>query len=1234
LRPISRLNPYTLHINLYDIAFLGAIFIGLTFVLQLWFTKKINRAANRFLALALVTIVLWLARILAIDIGLSAYVPGWSLLPLQFSLALGPLFYFYVLKITRPGYKFRAKDLLHFSPLLLELGAQALEIEESIRTGAATYDTQTYQQLTPALHLLAFISVGVYLYQSHKLIAHFHRNLKFTSGDRYRHELRWLRRFLKGFGMLWLLWIPYTAVDYIYYHHQLSTHVYYPLYLLLTGIIIWMAAAAFLRQEAGAVAAIPSFLKSQLPAELKQKGAWLKTVVKTSCYYEDPELSLVSLAEKLGLTTHELSRIINTALKKSFNDFINGFRVAEVIRKMQDPAYDHLNLLGIAYESGFNSQTTFSRIFKQMTGKSPVEYKTQLKKDYPSYNLGSHSKFVPVILRHEPPKWSHEQVNYNFMFRNYFKTAFRVFSRRKLFTFINIVGLSIGTSAALVIYLIVHHDFTFDKFHKDGDRIYRVTTDLTFQGQQGSMGAVTISLIRGIKEETTGAESSAPFFILYQTDVTVPGGSKEPAKFKKQEDIVLADARYFNMFEYRWLAGSPQGSLNDPYEVVLTSEKAKKYFPALQYNQIIGKQITYQDSLHTTVTGIVEPLSENTDLTFADFISYSTGKSDKGLKDQLFDAWDATSSASQLFVKLLPTTSPLKFEAQINALLKKYNPPTARNKGNTQSFHLQPLNDIHFNAKYGAIGNPAASKTTLYYLVAIAAFLLLLACINFINLTTAQSSQRAKEIGIRKTMGGTRYQLIGQFLSETFLVTLSAVLISAGMVPVILGLFAEFISKDIKTSQLFQAGPLFFILLLILAVSLVSGLYPAMVLSDYKPVSVLKNEINATVGKSRNAWLRKSLTVTQFIVAQFFIMATVFVGKQLHYALNKNPGYKKDAIVFVVTPFFNHNSFNQKQVFFNKLKAIPQIEMVSQGEFPPSSGGTRGSDIRYLDEKKEISTRVDVKFIDENYLRVYQIKLLAGRDLAITDTNKRTIINMTFAETLGFKNPQDAVGKVFEWDQKKAEIVGVTGDFYQQSLHDKIKPLAMIYHPSAFNNNIFHLALKPQTAGGDEWKTAIASVAKIWKEIYPDDDFDYQFYDESIAKYYESDEHTSRLLGWATGLAILISCLGLMGLVIYTANLRVKEIGIRKVLGASARQIVVLLSTELVMLVVIAFVIVTPLAWLAMHKWIQNFADRTPISWWIFALSGLGMLLAALFTLSFQTIKAAIANPVRSLRSE
>lgn len=398
------MNAYTFHISLYDLAFLGTIFIGLTIAAFLWFTKKNNQTANRFLALATVTIVLWIARILGNDIGLSTYAPNWSRWLFQFSLALGPLIYFYVLKITRPEYKFRLNDLLHFSPLLPELGIQALEVRDSIKTGAATYATLASQQLSSILHLLAFISVSIYLYQSHKLIGRFYRRLKFNGGDRYRRELQWLQNLIMGFGLLWLLWIPFKAIDYFYYHNRLGINSYYPLYLVLAAMGIWIVVVAFSKSQIGVPADVPSFLKPSIPSELKDKGVWLKKVVKTNRYYQDPELSLNSLAEKLKLTTHELSAIINTALKKSFNDFVNEYRVADVARKMQDPAFDHLTLQGIAYDSGFNSPRTFHRAFKQLTGKTPAEYKKQL----PSYNLAYRSQPAAVISN---------QINRNYMFQ-------------------------------------------------------------------------------------------------------------------------------------------------------------------------------------------------------------------------------------------------------------------------------------------------------------------------------------------------------------------------------------------------------------------------------------------------------------------------------------------------------------------------------------------------------------------------------------------------------------------------------------------------------------------------------------------------------------------------------------------------------------------------------------------------------------------------------------------------
>ncbi|MGZ3872863.1 MAG: helix-turn-helix domain-containing protein [Mucilaginibacter sp.] len=402
--------PYTFHITLFDLAILGTVFIGLTFALLLGFTKTTNRPGIA-IGLALFVIVLQLVWILGIAIGLDASVPSWSWLPLQFSLATGPLIYFYVRRLTRPDYHFSRKDLLHFSPLLLELSIHVLEVRESIKIGAATYHTAVFQHLNPVLQFLAFISVAAYLYGCHKLVEGYYQRLNFVGGDRCRHQLRWLHRLVLGFGLLWLLWIPYTAGLYFYYPNQLNILAHAPLYLLLAVSFTRFAIVVYLIPEADQKAEGASARKPMRAAELKQRATWLKKAVKANLYYQNPELSLSSLAERLGLGAHELSRIINTVLKKSFNDFINEYRVADVVQKMQDPAYDHITLLGIAFESGFSSQSTFNRIFKQMTGKSPLEYKNNLKKEQPSYNMGSNSKVAPVILsREHTPEWGFGQI--------------------------------------------------------------------------------------------------------------------------------------------------------------------------------------------------------------------------------------------------------------------------------------------------------------------------------------------------------------------------------------------------------------------------------------------------------------------------------------------------------------------------------------------------------------------------------------------------------------------------------------------------------------------------------------------------------------------------------------------------------------------------------------------------------------------------------------------------------
>lgn len=820
------------------------------------------------------------------------------------------------------------------------------------------------------------------------------------------------------------------------------------------------------------------------------------------------------------------------------------------------------------------------------------------------------------------------------MYKNYFIVALRNSLRHKIFTTINVFGLAIGISAALVIYLIVYFDFSFDKFHKDGNRIYRVVSDMNFSGEPYYNSGVPFPLPAATRNEVTGIKDVTAFYLYYQPKVSIENtANTKPLVFKSQPSVIFADDHYFKFFSYQWLAGLSQTALREPFQVVLSENVAKTYFPNLKNQQIIGKQIVYNDSIKTTVSGIVKDLTETTDFTFKQFISLATVPA-SGLKNNMaIEQWSSTNSASQCFLKLAKGTQALHIETKLEALKNKYRKDDK--DAGTVNYHLQPLSDIHFNPHYDTFNQRQAHVPTLYGLFAVALFLLLLGCINFINLTTAQASQRTKEIGIRKTLGSSKKQLIIQFLSESFLLTLIATIFSSLLTPLILKVFADFIPPELHFDFFHQPYLILFLVSLVITVSLLSGFYPAFILSGYQPVTVLKNQTFKHSGKTRKAWMRKTLTISQFVIAQVFIMATLVVSKQIHYSLNKDLGFKKDEIIYFNVPF-NFSNFDipdkKRLVLLDKLKTIPEINMISMGGPPPASISTMSGPIVYKDGKKKINTNVYFKYADPNYIPLYKMKLLAGRNLQASDTTKEYIINETYAHLLGFQNPQDAVGKMLFWEPKNAPIIGIVKDFNQTSLHEPVKPIALT--AAANNGYTFHIALQPQNAGDNTWKTAISKIEKIYKELYPEEDFSYKFVDESIAAFYKSEQNISQLLQWATGLCILISSLGLLGLVMYTTSLRTKEVGIRKVFGASVSQIITLISKDFIKLVLIAFLIATPIAWWAMNKWLENFAYRTNISWWIFLVSGLSIIIVSVITLSAQTIKVATSNPVKSLRTE
>ncbi|MDR3696029.1 FtsX-like permease family protein [Mucilaginibacter sp.] len=1219
------MNPYTFHINLYDLAFMGTIFIGLGFSLQLWFTKRINQAANRFLALALFIAVLWIVRVLGMDIRLGTYFPRWSWLPLQFSLALGPLIFFYVLKMTRPGYKFRAKYLLHFSPLLLEQGILLLEIKESIRTSAATYDTLTFQQTSPVLHLAAFISVSSYLYWSFRLIKRFYQRLKFNEvSDRYRYELRWLHRLLTAFSILWLLWIPYVAIDYFYYPNQLSIHAYYPLYLLLAVMMIWIVAVTFLRTEAGVLVAPTPFLKPQLPAEMKHKGIWLKKVVKANCYYQDPELSLSALAEKLELTSHELSRIINTALKKSFNDFVNEYRVADVVQKMQDPAYDHITLLGIAFESGFNSKTTFHRIFKQMTGKSPAEYKTERKKEIPSYNLELYSRIGSVISYQETtPKWTVMKLNRNYMFKNNLKTAWRHIIRHKIYTTINVMGLALGICGCLVIYLVASFEFSFDTFHPDKERIYCVDGSLAGRtDDHAHWNSVPAPMPDAMRQEMTGFEVVAAFQrYRAKTTIQLSGLSR---KFDANKAII-AQPQYFNILPYTWLSGSSRTALTEPNSVVLTESRARIYFGNLPADQVIGKVITYDDSLKVTVTGVLADWNRNSDFNFSEFISYATIRATFLKQSFDLDNWGRLNHGSQVLVKLAPNVQPVAVDRQFPAFVKKHIDPDPKT---VLHIRLQPFTGIHFHEEYGGEGRKA-NLPVLYILFVVAIFILLIAVINFINLTTAQAIHRTKEIGIRKVLGSGKWALMLEFLTETFILSAIAVIIAVVFASPVLKLFADYIPPDVK----FNVSDIWvwiFLALITLFTTLGAGFYPARLLSRFQPVSGLKGSSGTTGGEK--TYLRKALIVFQFTISLIFIIGTIVMSKQVNYMRTKDLGFKTDAVI-TLRSLWNDQS-GKLNVLAQQVRQMPGVSQVILEAFPPMGFAHMGNGLQLQGSKTQPVIQASEHAGDEHFVPFYDMKIIAGRNLLHADSTREYLINATCARALGFKDPQKAIGRlvIAGGGNKVYPVAGVVADFYENSFHQQIGPVFIAHDPNVEHGLALKLNLQGKGAG--DIKALMSIVEKDWKKLYPDEHFEYSFLDEQIGQLYKSDLQTKWLMNTAMLLTIFISCMGLLGLAMFSTEKRAKEIGIRKVLGATVGNILTMLSAEITALVGIALLIASPLAWLLMNKWLQGFAYHTALSLWLFLLAGAGALIVSLATISFLAVRAAVANPVKSLRSE
>lgn len=807
------------------------------------------------------------------------------------------------------------------------------------------------------------------------------------------------------------------------------------------------------------------------------------------------------------------------------------------------------------------------------------------------------------------------------MIKNFFVVAWRNLVRNKIHSLINVIGLAIGISACLVIFMIVQFELSFNKKFPEYEQIYRVHS--SFSGVfTGINRGIPTAVGPTIDDQFTGVNKVAPFH-LFSSEVNIPSAN-ELKELGRQNEVVIATPEFFKVFQgYEWIAGTPQ-SLEKPFQTVLTESKAKIYFGTTELDQVLGKEIIYRDSLSTTVAGIVKDLPFNTDIDFKDFISFSTIEKSWIKKNIELNNWTNVNSSSQLFIKLDKETSIEKIESQLPILAKFYKEKSDWDVEN--KFQIQALSNLHYNSDAGIFdySRSPAHLPTLSALIVVAIMLLIIGSINFINLETAQSLRRAKEVGVRKVLGSSQTRLAFQFLTESLIVTTIAVFLALPIAELGLNYFDEFVPTGVSMN-IVELIPI--VLGLIIIVSFLAGLYPAFALSSYLPAAVLKNQVSVGGRHSRAAFLRKSLIVFQFTFAQILIIATLIVGAQVNYLFNKDLGFKKNAIVYFNSPW--HENHSKTDVLKNELDKITGIRKISLSDSPPSYHGYSSSTVTYK-ANEEIKVNAFEKFGDPNYIGFYGIQLLAGRNLLPSDTVKEFLINETMMKQLGFTTAQDAIGKEVEYSKIKVPIIGVVKDFHIQSLHNKVEPVIIADQTSNFT--CFNIELN--STNSNEVKATLTKIENAWKKVFPDEKIRYEFLDETIRNFYETEQRTSKLVRTATSLAIFISCLGLFGLASYTSVQRSKEIGIRKVLGATVQSIILLLSKDFIMLVLLAFVLATPVAWLTAKQWLESYPYQVEIQIWIYFLSAIAAISIALLTIGYQTLKVAQSNPTESLRSE
>lgn len=807
------------------------------------------------------------------------------------------------------------------------------------------------------------------------------------------------------------------------------------------------------------------------------------------------------------------------------------------------------------------------------------------------------------------------------MIKNFVKTAFRSLLKNKGFTAINILGLALGLATCLLIVFYVIDELSYDRYNTKADRIYKLNTDIKFGGNASSYAIGPPPLAAEAASNLPEVEKATR--LLIAADIRFKKGEENINETK----VAYADSTLFDVFTLPMLKGSPKTALKEPNTIVLTERAAQKYFNT---TDAVGRFLTLVNSnVNYKVTGVIENMPGQSHFNFDYILSMST------LEGSRANVWNSFIYSTYLLVK--PGTNEASLAKKLDALFQKhfvqqpgFNAAAFAKNGNYVRVNVTHLTDIHlFSNRQYELGTNS-SITYIYIFSAIALFILLIACINFMNLSTARSANRAREVGVRKVLGSSRKYLIAQFLSESLLITLVATIIAVLAAWLLLPLFNGIAGKELGITLQTIGWLLPSVIVIIIVVGVLAGAYPAFYLSAFQPINVLKGKLSAGF---KGGGFRNFLVVLQFSVSIFLIIGTIVIYNQLNYIQHKNLGFDRSQVVVVK----NTVGLSNAKTFKEQVKQIAGVSNASLSGFLPTGSLRQPNSVftnRVPNSRNALFT--EIWPVDEDYLPTMGMKLSQGRNFekgAIADSTGM-IINETAARMLGFSN--DPIGKKLYYVPEREgssdttireyRVIGVIKDFNFASLRDNITPVVMM-----LSNNNGALSIK---LSGNNVTPYVTQIQNKWNQLSPNQHFEYSFMDEDFNTAYRTEHRTGKLFMIFTTLAVVIACLGLFSLAAYAAEQRNKEIGIRKVLGASVSAIVGMLSKDFIKLVLISFAIAAPLAWLVMHKWLQGFAYRQNIQWWVVAAAGAGALVIAFVTISTQSFKAAVANPAESLKGE